>query len=70
MTAIRHSYSEAQLAALMGVSVRTVQRWKRKHGLGRKVWLSDLRRLFPEAYQSARLMASFQPEETPDAASE
>ena len=54
---IRHCYSDHQLAAIMDCDVRTVQRWKRQHGLGRKVWLSDLRRLFPAAYESARLVA-------------
>ena len=53
---IRHAYSEKQLAALMDCDVRTVRRWKRKHGLGRKVWLADLRRCFPSAYESARLV--------------
>lgn len=55
---IRHCYSDAQLATLMGCTPRTVRRWKRRHGLGRKVWLSDLRRLFPAAYQSAQLMVA------------
>jgi len=55
---IRHCYSEKQLAALMDCSTRSVRRWKARHGLGRKVWLSDLRRLFPAAYESAQLVAA------------
>lgn len=54
---IRHSYSDSQLGALMGCTTRTVRRWKAAHGLKGRVWLSDLRRLFPAAYQSARLVA-------------
>lgn len=68
MSRLRHCYSNHQLAALMNCSIATVKRWKAKHGLGRKVWLSDLRRLFPAAYQSARLVSwesgpGFAPEE-------
>jgi len=59
---IRHSYSEKQLAVLMGCTVRTVQRWKKQHGLGRKVWLADLRRCFPAAYESAQLLAAYRAE--------
>lgn len=55
MSAIRRRYTEHQLAALMGCSVRTVRRWKKQHALGRTVWLADLRRCFPAAYESARL---------------
>lgn len=55
---IRHSYSEKELAQLLDCTTRTVRRWKRENGLTGKVWFSDLRRLFPAAYESARLVAS------------
>lgn len=55
---IRHCYREKELAQILDCSTRTVRRWKRRHGLGRRVWLSDLRRLFPAAYESVRLVAA------------
>lgn len=55
---IRVSYSEQDMAQMMGCSTRTVRRWKRQHGLRGRLWLADLRRVFPVAYESARLAAA------------